>query len=723
MNDVRSQDFKTGKILVPLKEFNILEGTLSYEINGIAEKEVTYFYRQEYKSFKPMPKGEYSLVTSGDNVTITLKTNVYQDGYREIQVCETINLKSSKYEPSGDVDINTVLAYLNNVSEDMANVFRYVKAINTIMDTSSGSNTLSKLTPNTTWYMDNDGIISSLPVKELFDGFNAMVEQVRLKVLEMLRNDLTQAEIELLRRVKTELDTYVENDLKTRLDDYTTALEKRLQVMVDQAVGDKGLMPNNSDWFEVELGNWLIVDLFNKNYLHYPPNLNSDDNNGVFKKDITDNGRTQVIRYYTTTGKLFFVVKVNDVWSEWQEVGGNAGSMQFTQANHGFIFTPVTLDGATKQWKKATRYTGADGIAVMVDNDKFDLVLRGVVNIPTSARDDKGQPFIYDEYYFLSQDVDGGFSKDKNLVGLFQNLIHVSELDGKQVAYVNIGDPVNLDYEVLDSESANRIGIATTKDLEDKLDKSTYQGNAQELKVEIDKKLNLRKNTGYVDLNSLKTDGLYYGYEFINAPINTVACVDVKTYSDTRVLQMFYAIGNNNKFKILARSFYGNNIWTKWQEILTENSQQILGMTGAPVRRYIQDPGQKSVNELWFDNLTQKPYKVLKTNSDTSVTTNFRAITNFDNSVGRIGVDQKWIDVTSSRAKDKLYVNNNRGPIMVSISEDKDGTVKIYVDDMAIILNETYNADVNNTFIVPKGSTYKFTGTSNIKSWYELVDA
>lgn len=85
MNKVRSQDFKTGKLLIPIKEFEILENTLSYEINGIANKEVTYFYRPDYKSFTPMPKGEYSLTTSGDNVNITLKPNVYPDGYREIQ--------------------------------------------------------------------------------------------------------------------------------------------------------------------------------------------------------------------------------------------------------------------------------------------------------------------------------------------------------------------------------------------------------------------------------------------------------------------------------------------------------------------------------------------------------------------------------------------------------------------------------------------------------------
>lgn len=463
--------FKNGKIMLPIKEFLVVKGQATYELNGITDmSKVTVFYRkfneQAYlETYTEMPKGYYRINETAGNKQLEITNLDILNEYYSIQLARLVDLTSSIYEPSGAIDVITLNQHLNEAIKDIQFLFEYIKNVGMVIDSSQGNKILSELLPNTTWFMDQDGNMATLPVNELFDKLNILVEKLRAEVLKLLEQDLSEAEIELLEKAKQQLDEYTETILKQRLNDYTTQLEERLQIMVDQAVADKGLMPEGKDWFNLEFGNYLVTDIFNKNYINIPTNLNTDDNNGVVKVNIVDEGRTQVIRYYTTTGKMFFAVKTNEVWSEWQELGGQTDSMQFTQANHGFVFTAVTLDGTTRQWKKATKDTGADAIAIRIDNDRFDVVIRGIVNIPTQARDDKGNPFVYDEYYFLSQNVAGGLARDKSSIGTFQSLIHVSELDGKQVAYIDVGTPTSLDYEVLDKETAQRIGIATDDDI------------------------------------------------------------------------------------------------------------------------------------------------------------------------------------------------------------------------------------------------------------------
>lgn len=457
--------YKQKKISTIVREITIVNGQSKYDIAGIDIDKSKFFYRYSQEQFKDLNVGDYTLDKSSNTQTIEITNSEILRLAEAIQICYVVDLTSSRYEVDFDVDINRLSESHNKLVDDVHVLWEYVKKTAMIADDTTIDLILPQLNTDEVWVKTDDGYkgISLTDaegeIKKVIDEYTKLMEQ---RLDAYVENPLKIRLDQHVERVnKPELDLHVEVVNKPELDDYTAKLEQQLQDMIDQAVSDKGQIPRGTDWFEMELGNWYVTDLFNMNYTHYPPMLKPEDKDGVVKKDITDNSRSQILRYWTTTRKLFFTVRVNEVWSEWQVLGDNTNTLKFHQPNHGFIFTPITLDGNTRQWVKATKYTGADAIAIRVDNDNFNIITKGYIDIPINAKDDKGNAFIYDEYYFLSQEVDGGFSKDKNYTGVFQNLIHIEEQNGRLVSYVDVQDPINLDYNVLDTETADRIGIGT----------------------------------------------------------------------------------------------------------------------------------------------------------------------------------------------------------------------------------------------------------------------
>lgn len=659
-----TEEYKKGKVPEIVREFDNTGN--KYEINGIDQSKCKFFWRKENDKFQIINSGSYRITQEGGTYYLLIEDDEILTNATQFQICYFFEQQSSKYLdkfPELSIAVNKI----NDLVEDVKNIFSYLKSTGVTGDTSTMSKVLSELEEQCVWWLNN-GRIESLPITEMYSKFDRLVEQLRQEVLKLLEQDLEVAERELLKEVKRQLDEYVKTDLKQRLDDYTTQLEERLQTMIDQAVADKGLMPEGSDWLEIGLGNWLVVDLFNKNYIHYPPQLNSSDNAGVVKKDITDGGNSQVIRFYTTTGKMLFIVRVNEVWSEWQELGGQTDKMQFTQPNHEFVFTAVTLDGATRKWVKANKYTSADGIAIKIDNDRFDVVTRGVVNIPTQARDDKGEPFVYDEYYFLSQEVDGGFSRTKNEVGTFQYLAHISEIDNKQVAYIDIGDSYDLDYEVVDTETAKRIGLLTKNDIvndlttggtdkagsaemvkklgEDKQNKTDneLETNSKKIVGAINESLwrRIAKELPVTDLNLMnaQSKGVYYKINdvqnILNRPVNDSENFYVEWSgfaSQTGILRYWSWYSK----KVYRKYRLTNGTWTPWQEELDSGSSLFLGNAGITSVVYIQDAGSKTRGNGYIDKTTGKLYlcypkdESVDTVNDVTVTKNFTLATNIAN--------------------------------------------------------------------------------------------
>lgn len=125
------------------------------------------------------------------------------------------------------------------------------------------------------------------------------------------------------------------------------------------------------------------------------------------------------------------------------------------------------------------------------------------------------------------------------------------------VASATDGIVVNADNIQL-STINNLTTVSATKPL------SAGQG-----KILQDSKFNKRTSAGVADLDTMKTDGLFYGYQWTNAPINnnSIATVDVKVYSPDWIVQSVFDITYQRYF---VRYWHSGTTWSSWVTVLSE---------------------------------------------------------------------------------------------------------------------------------------------------------
>lgn len=133
-------------------------------------------------------------------------------------------------------------------------------------------------------------------------------------------------------------------------------------------------------------------------------------------------------------------------WSDWTRVNAGDGlSSKVSQSAHGFGFNAIRLNGETGLYELADTTTGAEAIGLRVDNDTFIATVNGQLEIPEGTTDDKGQPLVNDEFYFLSNTIAGKFQKEKPTDGIYQSLFHTKTNEkGKLVAEIVVSLPFKI---------------------------------------------------------------------------------------------------------------------------------------------------------------------------------------------------------------------------------------------------------------------------------------
>ncbi len=122
--------------------------------------------------------------------------------------------------------------------------------------------------------------------------------------------------------------------------------------------------------------------------------------------------------------------------------------IRINQANHGFTFNPIQYDTGLAKYVKATKENPADAMAIKVDNDNFDLVTSGSYPLSSGIKDVFGKDIVEDEYYFLDENVAGGFTPIKP-VHIYQPLFLVAKDKGKLRALIEVETPTDLQPRIM----------------------------------------------------------------------------------------------------------------------------------------------------------------------------------------------------------------------------------------------------------------------------------
>lgn len=227
-----NEDYKNGKLVEIVREFNHTKGTTRYEINGITQSIAVPFWREEEGKFKVIPKGSYRFLNESGNNYLEITNETILQQADQFQIIYDYTQISSKYVEDFP-EINVLVTKYNELVEDTTKLFSYLKSVGMIADTLQMTKVLSQLEPLTTWYMDENGEIKTLPISELYNKFQQMIDTLYKEIKALLMVDYKEMSDKLSQQTTTSLK---------QLSDKTVELKKDLQTFADKLEKDKKVL-------------------------------------------------------------------------------------------------------------------------------------------------------------------------------------------------------------------------------------------------------------------------------------------------------------------------------------------------------------------------------------------------------------------------------------------------------------------------------------------------
>lgn len=193
-------DFKTGKLHKVIKEFE--KGNGSYEINGVDLKNTVFLYREKASPFVPIPKGNYRTVFNENENTLVVDESINNKAI-EFQVISVFDIQSSKYLEKFP-ELKMLVDHTNKMVDDINNIIEYLNSVGIKSDSKFQTQILTPLEPSSTWYMNADGIIDTLPI----DDFNKKFKEIIEKISETVDKKAIEQVQEKLELLKSQIETF-----------------------------------------------------------------------------------------------------------------------------------------------------------------------------------------------------------------------------------------------------------------------------------------------------------------------------------------------------------------------------------------------------------------------------------------------------------------------------------------------------------------------------------
>ena len=282
-------DYKTGKLLNIVRQFDKSNG--KYEINGIDVGEAVFLYRKKSEMFMPIPKGNYNITKENNNTFLNVD-NVINDKAVEYQIVYETSIKSSEYkDPYPELKI--LVQKYNEAVLDIFNISKSIKTTGVKIDSKYQTQILTPLEPSSTWYMNSNGIIDTLPLDDFNKKFKEIIEKIRDTADEKAQEQV----IKRLETLKEEIETFK----NTKTSEILESIKNIKETYIDEIT-----KISNSSKQELESKMPEINNKFNENILHatgkeYGGILNNAGNK-IAGKTYFDNN----------TKKLFLCLKNNN---------------------------------------------------------------------------------------------------------------------------------------------------------------------------------------------------------------------------------------------------------------------------------------------------------------------------------------------------------------------------------------------------------------------------
>ena len=330
---MENRDYKSGKIIEIVKEW-LGENKNKFEINGIDLRKVVFFYREKITKFEPIPKGNYRVVTENNSTYLIVDDEIVAKAY-EYQICYETSLIASRYDEDFP-ELPVLVGKYNDIVKDVENIILNLKTTGIKADTKKMSQILAPLEPNTFWVADKDGVIQNMPIGNLNEKYNTMLEEVKTITLSVIESNKTEALTEInnttdakknslnqlketlsqdleniSRRIKTEIATLtdLETNVTARLNQIATDSQATHQGMIDgfqsTLASGKSELTTLKDTLKVEIervanAQKQVISNFDTTFNNDKAELNNIKEN--IKNEIIQAGETKKIEIGGITG-------------------------------------------------------------------------------------------------------------------------------------------------------------------------------------------------------------------------------------------------------------------------------------------------------------------------------------------------------------------------------------------------------------------------------------
>lgn len=227
--------YKQEKIIVIMYEY-INDKREFFPVSNIPLEKAKFFYKDNEGLFKLMAVSDYVVKTELNEVRLYVTNEEIKENSKKFQIGYEINFKALEYESPLPV-LSILVEMYNQLVEDSKTLFNYVKKQCFISDDKSTSLILPSLPNACVWCMGEDGNIFALPVSELYENFNKMVDKVYEDVKKLLLLDKEKMSVELrgetdllleeLRTLKNKLAGELENLTETKKNEITSHAKEK----------------------------------------------------------------------------------------------------------------------------------------------------------------------------------------------------------------------------------------------------------------------------------------------------------------------------------------------------------------------------------------------------------------------------------------------------------------------------------------------------------------